>query len=112
MFEEIDRLDAAAWASHLAPDAVLRIGNDDPVHGRDACRAELLALLARLDGLRHDIVEQWAHGDATIVEANATYTLIDGRQVTLPVVTIYRTDASHLIRDYRIYADLAPVLES
>ncbi|MGH2888912.1 MAG: nuclear transport factor 2 family protein [Solirubrobacteraceae bacterium] len=111
MFEEIDRLDTAAWASHLAPDAVLRVGNSDPVHGRDACRAELLGLLARIDGVRHHIVEQWEHGDATIVEANVTYTRIDGRQFTLPVVTIYRTDASDLIRDYRVYADLASLLE-
>ncbi|MGH2858546.1 MAG: nuclear transport factor 2 family protein [Solirubrobacteraceae bacterium] len=111
MFAEIERLDVVAWASHLAPDAVLRIGNGDPVHGREACRATLLALLAGIDGVRHDVVDQWKHGDATIVEANATFTRSDGREVTLPLVTIYRVDASDLISDYRVYADLAPAFE-
>ena len=44
-----------------------------------------------------------------IVEANVTYTRRDGQAVTLPVVTIYRTDANDLISDYRVYTDIAPV---
>ena len=64
MFDEIDRMDADAWASHLAPDAVMRFGNADPVHDRE---------------------------------------------VSVPVVTIYRTDGRNQIADYRVYIDLAPV---
>jgi ketosteroid isomerase-like protein len=109
MFADIERMDVHAWASYLAPDVVMRVGNADPVHGRDGCRDALSALCARISGLRHELVEQWEHGQATIVEANVTCTRIDGRQVTLPVVTIYRTDANDLISDYRVYTDAAPV---
>jgi ketosteroid isomerase-like protein len=109
MFADIERMDAHAWASYLAPDAVMRIGNDDPIYGRDGCRAALETFYARIDGLRFDLVELWEHGEATIVEANVTYARSDGRAVTLPVVTIYRTDANDLISDYRVYTDSAPV---
>ncbi|HXD63736.1 MAG TPA: nuclear transport factor 2 family protein [Solirubrobacteraceae bacterium] len=102
-------MDAHAWASYPAPDAVMRVGNGDPVHGRDGCRAAVEAFYARIDGLRYDLVELWEHGEATIVEANATYTRSDGNTVTVPVVTIYRTDANDLISDYRVYTDIAPV---
>ena len=109
MFADIDRMDAHAWASYLAPDAVMRFGNADPVHGRESCREALSAFYAQIDGLRHDVVEQWEHGPATIVEAICTYTRTDGHEVAVPVVTIYRTNPAGLISDYRVYIDLAPV---
>ena len=87
----------------------MRIGNADPVHGRDGCRDALSALGTRIRGLRHELVEHWEHGEATIVEANVTCIRMDGREVSLPVVTIYRTDANDLISDYRVYTDVAPV---
>jgi ketosteroid isomerase-like protein len=109
MFRDIDRMDAAAWAAYLAPDAVMRFGNADPVHGREACRDALAGFYDTIGGLRHEISEQWEHGAATIVEATVTYTRQDGRDVAVPVVTIYRTNADDLIADYRVYVDLAPL---
>lgn len=109
MFDEIDRMDADAWASHLAPDAVMRFGNAEPVHGRTACRDALAAFYGQIHGLAHHVHEQWEHGEATIVEATVTYTRTDDREVSVPVVTIYRTTGGELISDYRVYIDLAPV---
>ena len=74
MFDDIDRMDADAWAAHLAPDAVMRFGNADPVHGREACRDALAAFYGQINGLAHHVLEQWEHGEATIVEADVTYT--------------------------------------
>jgi ketosteroid isomerase-like protein len=109
MFADIDRMDADAWASYLAPEAVMRFGNAAPVRGRQACRDALAAFYAAIDGLRHDIVEKWELESVTVVEANVTYIRKDGDQVTVPVVTIYRTDNEDLIADYRVFIDLAPV---
>jgi ketosteroid isomerase-like protein len=109
MFADIDRMDAAAWAAYLAPDAVMRFGNAEPVHGREACRDALAGFYDLIHGLRHQIAEQWEHGSTTIVEAVVTYTRSDDRRVDVPVVTIYRTNPEDLIADYRVYIDLAPV---
>ena len=112
MFADIDRMDAAAWASYLAPDVVMRFGNAAPVRGREACRDALDAFYGQIGGLRHDVVERWEDGAATIVEADVTYTRTDGQEVRVPVVTIYRIDAGDLISDYRVFIDLAPVFAS
>jgi hypothetical protein len=109
MFADIDRMDADAWAAYLAPDAVMRFGNADRVTGREACRDALAAFYEMIDGLRHDVVEQWNQPGGSIVEANVTYTRTDGALVTVPVVTIYRTNDDDLIADYRVFIDLAPV---
>jgi ketosteroid isomerase-like protein len=109
MFDEIDRMDADAWAAHLAPEAVMRFGNADPVHGRDACRDALAAFYGQIHGLAHHVLERWEHDGATIVEAIVTYTRTDAAEVSVPVVTIYRTDGRDEIVDYRVYIDLAPV---
>src|ERR1700754_1948366 len=109
MFSDIERMDAHAWAEYLAPDAGMRFGNDEPIYGRDGCRSALEAFYARIDALRYDLVELWGRGEATTVEPNVPYPRSDGHAVTVPVVTIYRTDANDLISDYRVYTDIAPV---
>jgi ketosteroid isomerase-like protein len=109
LFADIDRMDADAWAAYLAEDAVMRFGNADPVRGRQACRDALAAFYEMIDGLSHDLVEQWELDGVTIAEANVTYTRKDGRRVTVPVVTIYRTNDGDVISDYRVFIDLAPV---
>lgn len=108
LFTDIDSMEPERFAAHLAPDVTMRFGNAEPIHGRDAVREAWAAFCQDLKGVKHDLVEQWAIDDTTIVEATATYTLQNDSQVTVPVVTIYR-DHGGEINDYRIYIDLAPL---
>jgi ketosteroid isomerase-like protein len=110
MFEALERLDAAGWAGHLALDAVVRLGNQEPTYGRDACRDAFAAFLEDMQAIRHDVVEHWEHGNATIVEATIMFTRGDGSEEPLPAVTIYRTNAAGEIADYRVYFDPTPLL--
>jgi hypothetical protein len=80
MFDDIERLDADAWAGYLAPDAVMRLGNRDPVYGREACRDALAALYRRV-----------------------------ATQVSVPAVTIFRTNGRDQIADYRVYINPSPI---
>ena len=108
IFADIDRMDAQAFASHLAEDSVLRFANADEVVGRDAIERAIAGFFSTIKGLSHHIVEQWDVDDTTILQFEATYTRMDDRRVTVPAVTIYRRGGD-LIDDYRIYVDLAPV---
>jgi ketosteroid isomerase-like protein len=108
LFADIDRMDAKAFASHLAEACVLRFGNADEVVGRDAIEEVIAGFFNTIKGLSHHIVEQWDVGDTTILQFESTYTRMDDRRVTVPAVTIYRRGVD-LIDDYRIYVDLAPV---
>lgn len=109
LFADIDRLDAHAWATHLAPEAVLRFANAAPVHGREACETAAARWLARLESVTHDTLEQWQHGNATIVEASLTCRRSGRPELMLPVVTIFRENQRHLISDYRVYVDTTPL---
>jgi len=108
LFADIDSMQPDRFAQHLSPDAAMRFGNAPPVHGRNAIRDAWASFCQTLDGVQHDVVEQWDAGDATIVEASVTYTREDRSVVTVPVVTIYRA-ADELIDADRIFIDLAPL---
>ena len=108
VFADVDRMDAKAFASHLAEDCVLRFANADEVVGRDAIEKAIAGFFSTIKGLSHHIVGQWDVDDTTVVQLEVTYTRMDDRRVTLPAITIYRRGGD-LIDEYRIYIDLAPI---
>jgi ketosteroid isomerase-like protein len=108
LFDDIDSLDPDRFAPHLAEDVVMRFGNAEPVHGRTAVRDVWAAFCDGVRGVSHAQVDRWEVGEATIVQADVTYTRRDGSSFTIPVVTIYR-GAGELIEDYRVFLDLAPL---
>ena len=108
LFADIDSMEPDRFAAHLAADVTMRFGNADPIQGRDVVRDAWASFCRDLNGVEHELVEQWKADGATIVEAKVTYTREDDSQVTVPVVTIYR-ERDGEINDYRIYIDLAPL---
>jgi len=108
LFIDIDSMEPERFAAHLAEDVTMRFGNADPILGRDAVRQAWGTFCQDLNGVEHDLVEQWTVNGTTIVEAKVTYTKTDESRVTVPVVTIYR-ERGGAINDYRIYIDLAPL---
>jgi hypothetical protein len=108
LLDDVDRMDAPAFASHLANDCVLRFGNADEVRGRDAIEEAMTGFLTTINGLQHQVVREYRADDTTILELSVTYTRRDEARVTIPVVTVYRRGDS-AIDQYRVYLDLAPV---
>ena len=108
LLADIDSMDAKAFAAHLSEDCVLRYANNDEVVGRDAIEEAIAAFFATIKGLRHDLVEEWSVGAATILQFEVTYTRHDSGQVTVPAVTIFRR-GDELIDEYRVFVDLTPV---
>ena len=108
LFSDIDSMEPDRFAAHLAPDVTMRFGNAEPIHGRDTVRDAWASFCRDINGVKHDLVGQWTVENATIVEAEVTYTRRDDSRVTVPVVTIYR-ERNGEIDDYRIYIDLAPL---
>ena len=109
VFADVDRMDAKAFASHLAEDCLLRFGNADEVVGRNAIEEAIAGFFTTINALSHHVIQEWDVDDATIVQIDATYTRKDDRQITLPAVAIWRRRGGELIDEYRIYVDLAPV---
>jgi ketosteroid isomerase-like protein len=108
LLRDIDSMDAKAFASHLSENCVLRYANNDEVVGRDAIEQAIAGFFGTIKGLEHRVVNEWAVGDATILQFEVTYTRHDGGQVPVPAVTIFRR-GDDLIDDYRVFIDLTPV---
>jgi ketosteroid isomerase-like protein len=108
LLADIDGMDAKAFASHLSEDCVLRYANTDEQVGRDAIEAGIAGFYQTIAGLEHHLLNQWEVDDTTILQFEVTYRRLDGGEVTVPAVTIFRR-GGELIDEYRIYVDLAPV---
>lgn len=109
VFAAVDRQDAAAFAGAFDPDGVFVFGNAAPVAGPAAIEAAVSNFFRILDGLRHELHDVWEAGDAVISRLTVTYIRLDGTTVTLPAATIWHGQYG-AITDYRIYADLGPLL--
>jgi hypothetical protein len=108
LFADIDTMVPGAFAQHLAEEVTMCFGNAPRIQGRAACRDAWAGFCALVEGVHHEVVNQWSVGDTTIAEAAVTYTRKDSACVTVPVVTIYRA-GGELIDDYRVFLDLTPV---
>ena len=109
VFRAVDALDADALGALLAEDARMVFGNAEPLVGRAAILAGCRAFAATISGLRHRIVRDWVIGTDTIAETRVTYTRLDRKQVTVPAVSIWSVGDDGLIRDFRVFYDLAPL---
>ena len=107
-YDVVDAMDLEKYATYHTEDARLRFGNAPPAEGKQAILDGISHFWETINGLRHDFVKVWEADDATIVEAEITYTLKNNQQVVLPCTTILRRDGD-LAKDVRIYMDIAPV---
>lgn len=108
-FAAVDAQDIAALAALFAEDGRLVFGNREPLVGRDAVIAGNVAFFQLVQGVRHQLRNEWTVGTETIAETDVTYTRLDGKEVTVPAVSIWRVDGDGLIVDYRIFVDQAPL---
>jgi uncharacterized protein (TIGR02246 family) len=111
MFAASDRGDVEGLVSFLTDDAVLVLGNGDPVEGKEAISAMSRQFTSTIGIARHEIHEIWqAAEDADVQIAHITihFSKLDGNVVSLPSVSVFRMSGD-LIADYRMYMDASPV---
>jgi len=109
IFAAVDAHDIAAFDAMFADDGRFVFGNREPLVGREAVIAGNVAFFQLIRGLRHQLRNEWTFGADTIAETDVTYTRLDGKEVTVPAVSIWRVDDEGLIVDYRIFIDQAPL---
>ena len=109
LFAMTDSMDVDTLLSVFEDDARLVFGNNQPLVGLDEIRSGITAFFDTIAGLHHTIATEWSFGADTIIELKVTYDRKDGQQVTIPCVTIFHTEATGRIDDYRVYFDVAPI---
>jgi limonene-1,2-epoxide hydrolase len=109
LFATVDSMDLDKIIRLFAAEARVVFGNGQAMVGPDEIRAGITAFYDTIAGLHHGIVNEWNIGDDTIAEFGVSYNRKDGRQVTIPCVTIFHIDVSGKIDNYRVYFDVAPI---
>jgi ketosteroid isomerase-like protein len=109
LFAAVDAMDVATLTTRFAEDGQFVFGNAQPLAGIEEIRTGVTAFFGAIAGLHHEVVKEWTVGDDAIVELKVTYDRTDGRQVTIPCVTIVHVDAAGKIDAYRVYFDVAPI---
>jgi len=109
VFGRVDTFNPAAFAELFAPDGKPVFANGDPMIGPAAVQAGVAGFFTTIKGLRHRIVKEWHEQGDSIAELEVTYDRLDGKQVAIPVTTIFHRRDDGLIDDYRVMFDLAPV---
>ena len=108
IFDLVDSQDIHGLAGLLAEDASMVFGNAEPFVGRDAIVAANNAFFQQIKAVRHHLRNEWTVGDTTIAETEVSYTRFDGKEVTIPAVSIWHLRGG-LIADYRVFYDPAPI---
>ena len=108
LFDTIDRMDAAAFASFITEDGVFAFGNNPPAVGREAITAAVGGFYQAIAGLSHTLTEVWETPTAVLVEGRVTYTRHDGSTLTLPFFDVFRMRGG-AVREYLIYMDINPL---
>ncbi|MEA2144824.1 MAG: hypothetical protein QOG59_411 [Solirubrobacteraceae bacterium] len=101
--EAIDRLDADAAGSMLAPDVHLLTADGQQARGASAVGELTADFISRLRSVSHQVSAQWHIDDVWIAEVEVTYELTDHFQTgRLPRVVIVRA-APAGITELRVY---------
>lgn len=108
----VDRKDAAGYAAAFVEDGWLRFGNNAPIVGRTNIEAGIAGFFQAMQTLTHRAERTTLAGNLLFLEATVTYLRHDGKQVSVPAMTVYEmadTTGTPRARRCNIYVDLAPL---
>ena len=108
LFDAIDRMDAAGFASFLTEDAVFRFGSAESVRGQANIQKSVEGFFSSIAGIKHRIINVWENQKGVSIQGEVTYTRKDGKAIILPFANVFRMQGS-LIREYLIYVDISPL---
>ena len=110
LLKAVDMSDLDTIDALTAPDVHFRFGNADPTDTRSELLAAAQSFRAAIAGIHHEFVDIWEVGNGTVVAIlDVHYRRLDGRELNLPCCNVFRV-SDGLVRDYRIYMDVNPVI--
>jgi SnoaL-like domain len=107
-YAKVESKDTEAVLARIAPGGTFRYGSADPLTGHDEIRAGVTGLFTHYRWISHEFVNVWAAGSTLLVEAFATCGCPDGRDITVPTLTII-DHSDGLIDNYRTFIDPTPM---
>jgi ketosteroid isomerase-like protein len=108
LYANVDAMRLDAFVASLTPDVEVVVGNNPAMKGRQAVKEGIGHFFSSIAGLKHRFENVVEGQGLTFLEAKVDYRRKDGREVTVPVVTVLERNGD-LVKSLRIYFDVAPV---
>ena len=108
IYNTIDAKHAAGFASYIKEDGIFRFGNMEPSVGRKAITDGVAYFFSSIKSSQHSIINAWQNGDYITWQGQVLYTRLDGNQVTVNFVNIFKMEGD-MIAEYLIYIDNTPL---
>lgn len=108
LYANIDAMRLDEFVAGLTPDVEVVVGNNPAMKGRQAVKEGIGGFWSTIEGLKHNVVNVVEGHGLTFLEAKVDYRRKDGRQVTIPVVSVLERKGE-LVGSLRIYLDVTPV---
>ncbi len=109
MFNVFESMNMDEIVKYFTEDVRYRFGNAEPTIGiQDLLESAKTTHLEHVKAISFDIKDFWEQTDVVIVELEITYSLDNGKVLTLPCTDILRMEGD-LIRDIRAYMDISPM---
>lgn len=111
LFASIDKMDAAAFGSHLHPDVEFRFGNGDSVNGKENATAAVAGFFSSIKAIHHKMEDVQVCGDLVPSHGRVTYTRHDGSTLNVPFANMFYMQ-DNLIRKYYIFVDTSQLYQT
>lgn len=108
LYQAVDALDAEGVGSFVAADVLFRLGNFDPLQGRQQVVDANAAFFGTISAMQHTISGIWSDADTVICSGEVHYTRKDNSTLSVPFATVL-TLKNSLISDYRVFVDVSPL---
>ena len=108
MLEGLDGDGVPALYPYLCDDVEYRFGSFPAGQGKESFNETWLAISPHIETLSHEVLDTWESEDSAVCRGHVTYSLRDGRDITVPFVNVfYLRDG--LVSKYLIHIDASAV---
>lgn len=108
MFSELDNGGVEALFPYLHDDVFFRFASYPGGTGKQTFADAWAAMSSHIKSLQHNILDSWEMESSAACRGEVTYSLTDGRVVTLPFANIFKLRDGR-ISEYLIYIDASSV---
>jgi ketosteroid isomerase-like protein len=107
-YAALDAKDISVVDRLCTPDTRVQFANHEPCEGRAAVREVMLHFWSTIERMQHRFTNVFEVDDQALLEADVTYTRLDGSSVVIKAGTVIR-HRDGLVADQHIYVDLTPL---
>ncbi|MBD2357587.1 nuclear transport factor 2 family protein [Tolypothrix sp. FACHB-123] len=103
----VETNDVDTYITLFTEDAVYKIGNYEPVIGREGIKAFALPVMQMFKSVVHEAKNIWELGNTIVSEMNVIYTRQDDKVFAIPCLNII-TFKGDKIQKYQAFIDASP----